>query len=215
MSHQTNRSPLHLTINSRLDSALNHGNSAWEAAAKIEGPEKTAAWIVKRCGEVDHDDRVAITEAVTTLLEAEDPNDAATARAELAEALFERDDPLADSLWEGVLGHAREVGDVDLLFEATVHLAEIAEAHGEPLVAADYFIEFLNWRREPDHASDPEQVLSAFDEIVRLAELDGAQEPAARWAFRQAAYHRLAEAEDERAFSGDWEKSPDAYSSWE
>ncbi len=131
--------------------------------------------------------------------------------AELAEAV---DDLVADTLWEGVLAAGREGADPDVLFEAATRLAAIAEGHGDPLAAAEYLLEFLNWRRQPGHASDPEQVEAAFDGVVRLAELDGAQKEAALFGSRQARYTRLLEAEDERAVEGDWEAEATPYAGW-
>ena len=64
-------------------------------------------------------------------------------------------------------------GDGDLLTEATTHISEIAFDLDEPTSAAEAWIDFLNWRREPESASDPEAVLTAFDEIIRAAEMDG------------------------------------------
>ncbi|CAA9534626.1 MAG: hypothetical protein AVDCRST_MAG59-158, partial [uncultured Thermomicrobiales bacterium] len=34
------------------------------------------------------------------------------------------------------------------------------------------------------------------------------------WAYRQARYTRLLEADDERAVEGDWEADPTPYSGW-
>jgi hypothetical protein len=101
-----------------------------------------------------------------------------------------------------------------VIAEATTRLAAIAEAQGDPLAAAEFYIDFLNWRRLPGHASDPEALETAFDEIVRLATLDGAQKAAALFAYRQATYTRLLDAEDDRAVEGDWEKDPAPYESW-
>jgi acyl-CoA synthetase (AMP-forming)/AMP-acid ligase II len=147
-------------------------------------------------------------------VEADDPDERALARAELAELVEGEDDLTADTLWEGVLAHARDTDDPDLMVEAIAHLAEIAEAHGDPLAAAEFQIEFLNWRRQPGHASDADAVLDAFDEVVRLARLDGDPKAAALYEFRQASFARLAEADDERAYQGDWERDPKPYESW-
>ena len=102
-------------------------------------------------------------------------------------------------------------GDGDLIAEATRRLAALAERNGDPLAAAEFFIEFLNWRRQPEHSSDPEDVEVAFDEIVRLATADGAQQAAAQYAYRQVGFTKLLDADDPRAVEGDWESDSLAY----
>ena len=114
----------------------------------------------------------------------------------------------ACSAWPG--GSA----DGDLMAEATRRLATLAERYGDPLAAAEFFIEFLNWRREPGHSSDPEDVEVAFDEIVRLANADGAQKAAAQYAYRQVGFTSLLDADDPRAVEGDWETDSFPYQSW-
>jgi len=148
------------------------------------------------------------------LLTAEDPDEATFARAELAELVEEADDALADTLWEGVLDRGYETDDSDLIFEATSHLAAIAEDHDDPLAAAEYFIDFLNWRRRPGSVSDTESVETAFDEVIRLAEADGQPKEAALYEFRQVAFTRLADAEADQATAGDWETDSAPYASW-
>jgi hypothetical protein len=144
-----------------------------------------------------------------------DPDEAADALFGLAELAEETaDELLADTLWEGVLDRAREIGDGDLIAEATRRLAALAERNGDPLAAAEFFIEFLNWRRQPEHSSDPEDVEAAFDEIVRLATVDGAQQAAAQYAYRQVGFTKLLDADDSRAVEGDWESDALAYQSW-
>jgi hypothetical protein len=144
--------------------------------------------------------------------DAEEAPDALFALAELAEETS--DDLLADTLWEGVLARATEIDDGDLIAEATRRLAALAERLGDPLAAAEFHIGFLNWRREGAHASDPEDVELAFDEIVRLAGVDGAQQAAAEYAFRQAEYTRRHDADDPRAVEGDWERDRKPYEGW-
>jgi hypothetical protein len=148
------------------------------------------------------------------LLTAEDADEATFARAELAELVEESDDALAETLWEGVLDRGFETDDPDLIFEAVSHLAAIAEDNSDPLAAAEYFIDFLNWRRKPSSVSDPEDVETAFDEIIRLAEADGQPRIAAEYAYRHVGYTKLAGAEAEQASSGDWEPDAAPYSSW-
>ena len=113
-----------------------------------------------------------------------------------------------------MLDRAREIGDGDLIAEATRRLAALAERNGDPLAAAEFFIEFLNWRRQPEHSSDPEDVEAAFDEIVRLATADGAQQAAAQYTYRQVGFTKLLDADDPRAVEGDWESDALAYQSW-
>jgi hypothetical protein len=124
------------------------------------------------------------------------------------------DDLLADTLWEGALDKARTWGDGDLVAEATRRLAALAERLGDPLAAAEFSIEFLNWRRQTGHTSDPEDVENAFDEIIRLAELDGEPRAAAEYAYRQVGFTRLLDADDPRAVEGDWEASSQPYEPW-
>ncbi len=210
-AHHRPGQPLSLTLSPKLDAALLAGWEAWEVAARAEGADRVAAWLARRLEELPA--TAELVEPIAALLGAEDDEHRAIARAELAE-LVEGDDLLADTLWEGVLADGLETADPDLIFEATSRLAALAEEHGDPLAAAEYAIDFLNWRRQPEHASDVEAVETAFDEIVRLARLDGDQRAAALYEYRQAGFTRLAEAEDERATAGDWESQPAPYQSW-
>lgn len=205
-------SPLNLTMDPKLDLALGEGWSAWEDAARLSGVARVTSWAAQRCGaEVPKDD---LREHLDALLSSDDPDEAVFARAELAELVEGADDTLAHILWEGVIEFGIEADDPDLIFEATSHLAAIAEAHEEPQVAAEYYIEFLNWRRNPGVVSDPESVLNAFDEIVRLAEEDGEPKAAAIFGFRQVAFAKLADAEAEVAGEGDWEADGKPYATW-
>lgn len=205
-------SPLQFTLNPKLDSALGGGWRAWERASAELGVQKTVAWIARRTGE--DVPTAALEEHVSALFAAEDDDERATARMELAELLEEADDALADALWEGVLEHGVANADADLVFEATNHLAVIAEELGDPLAAAEYYIDFLNWRRMPDSVSDTEFVQTAFDEVQRLAEADGEPKIAAQYAFRQVLFTKLCDAEDDRATSGDWEADGTPYAGW-
>jgi hypothetical protein len=204
--------PLSHSINPKLDFALRLGWENWERAASRLGNDALAAWLQARLKDQAASDEAA--GLLSTLFQEQDPEERAVHRAELAELIEETDVELADTLWEGVLAYGREADDPEYLFEATQHLAGIAERYGEPLAAAEYYIDFLNWRREDDHASDTEPVETAFEEIARLAEADGEPKAAAIFSFRQVTYHRLAEAEDDRATSGDWEPYPTPYQSW-
>lgn len=205
-------SPLSLTTNPKLDAALAQGWQAWEASISDAGTAAATRWLAARTGgEVDAEE---LREAVDAVLAAADADDRVLAQAELAELLDGADDAVAEVLWEGVLAHGDASGDAETIFDAVSHLATIAETSGDPLAAAEYHIHFLNWRRRPGHSADPELVQTSFDEVVRLAERDGAQTEAALYTYRQAGFNRLAEQEDERAAEGDWERDPAPYASW-
>lgn len=195
--------PLTLTMSPRLDGAAGIGWDAWLEAARSLGAAATAAWLARRAGDA------ALAEtagpAVRAVLEADGPDGAVEPRVELAELGEEIDDLLAETLWEGVMAAARGEAEADALFEATGRVAAIAEGHGVLLAAAEHWIAFLNWRREAGHASDPDQVETAFEEVVRLAEEDGAPKEAALFGFRHAGFRRLVEAEEDRATAGEWE----------
>ena len=204
--------PLNLTLNPKLDVALADGWQAWEGAARAAGLSRTLAWAGQRAGpELPAED---LREYLGALLAAEDEETAVFARAELAELLEESDDELADVLWSGVLERGLDVADPDLIFEASSHLAAIAEELGDPLAAAEYFIDYLNWRRSPEGISDVESVQTAFDEVIRLAELDGEQKIAAQFSYRQVRFAKIADIEAETATAGDWETEDAPYASW-
>ncbi len=212
MQQSTGGSPLNLTTNPRLDTALQQGWQAWEDAIRAAGAAATTSWLMARVnGELE---RADLADSVAALLRAEDEEDQATVRAELAELLDGVDDAVAETLWEGVLAHGEAAEDAETIFDATSHLAAIAEHTGDPLAAAEYHIAFLNWRRQPGHVADPELVQTSFDEIIRLAEIDGAQTAVAQFTFRQANFTLLAETDDEATTEGDWERDPAPYSSW-
>jgi hypothetical protein len=211
-THRDAGQPLGLTLNPRLDAAVAQGWEAFESAARAAGADQVASWLAQRLGQPRL--KADLIEPIAALLDADDPDDRAVARAELAELVEGEDDLTADTLWEGVLARARETDDPDLMVEAIAHLAEIAEAQGDPLAAAEFHLEFLNWRRQPGRISDPDAVLDAFDEVIRLAHLDGDPTAAALYEYRQAAFSRLANAEDDRATEGDWEREPVPYESW-
>ena len=161
-------SPLRLTRSPRLDNALRLGWESFSRTLAAAGPQDAARWLSARTGDPE---LAEVAEPLLASALGGDPDEAADALFGLAELAEEtEDDLLADTLWEGVLDRAREIGDGDLIAEATRRLAALAERNGDPLAAAEFFIEFLNWRRQPEHSSDPEDVEVAFDEIVRLAD---------------------------------------------
>jgi hypothetical protein len=208
------RSPLTLTASPRLDAALAAGPEAWVAAMRAAGAPAAGSWLALRAG--DSELAEAASDLVRGLLEAEDADARAEAWIGLAELGEELEDPLlADTSWEGALAAGRDGGNGDVVAAATAKLAAIAEQHGDPLAAAEYFIDFLNWRRQPGHVSDADEVETAFDEIIRLATRDGARKEAALYEYRQVAYTRLLEADDDRAVEGDWEATAAPYESWE
>ena len=203
--------PLPFTTSPTLDAALAGGWEPWLVAARKAGAAKTSAWIARRLGEPSA--AIEITEIVDGLL-GEDPETRATSAGELAESVEAEDLMLADTLWEGCLAAGSDLADPDIIFEAVTQLAGIAEDQGENLAAAEYWIFFLNWRREEGHESDPDAVQTAYEEIIRLAEDDGEQKQVADWTYRQVRYTKLADAEDERAAAGDWEAAAEPYTGW-
>ncbi len=205
-------SPISLTLSPKLDAALRTSGLAWEEAAREEGTTRALGWLKRRLSEEARE--LELDEPLAALLDAVDEDARVFARLELAELIEGEDDELADALWESTLSHGIATDDGDLIFEAASHLAAIAEAHGDPLVAAEFFADFLNWRREPEHTSDPEQVQTAFDEIARMAEIDGEPKIAAEFQFRQVRFTRLVDADDDRAVTGDWESDPEPYATW-
>lgn len=206
-------SPLALTADPRLDGFLMKGWVAFGPALSSTEPNRAARWFAQRLGDPDAAETIeSLLEGLSKGAAAEDRVESLFALAEIAEEV--EDDVLADTLWEGGLRAARVTGDPDALLEATGRLASIAERLGDPLVAAEYFIDFLNWRRKPGHSSDPESVEQAFDEVVRLAEVDGEPKESALWSYRQVRYTKVLEADDERAVEGDWEEDPAPFQSW-
>lgn len=206
-------SPLIFTADPKLDAALQKGWDAFAPALAEAGPKRGARWFARRA------DDPALAEMVEPMLETlaenlsgEDALETLFALAEVAEEV--EDDLLADTLWEGGLATASELGDGDAAYEATSRLAELAERLGDLLAAAEYWIAFLNWRRQPGRTCDPESVEQAFDEIARLADEDGARSDAAMWRFRQAHYTRLLEANDDRAVEGEWDDAGAPWTGW-
>lgn len=205
--------PLQLTRSPRLDNALRFGWDAFSRTLAASGAEEAARWLAARVHDPDLADVAEPLLESSISADLEESAEALFTLAELAEETG--DDLLADTLWEGVLARARDANNEDLIIEATRRLAALAERLGDPLAAAEFFIAFLNWRRQDGHAADPDDVLDAFDEIVRLAGVDGARKAAAEYEYRQAGFARVLEAEDPRAVEGDWEPGRPAYEAWE
>lgn len=201
-----------MTTNPRLDAALGEGWRRWEETVASTSLPIVLTWLRHRTGaEVA---RADLEDGVRNLVEADDPEERLLARAELAELLEGVDNPLAETLWEGVLATGYEIADADTIFDGVSHLAALAETAGDLLGAAEWYIEFLNWRRRDEHAADPDQVGTGFEEIVRLADEDGARTAAAQWTYRQAIFTRLLERDPGKAEIGDWERSAPPYQSW-
>src|SRR5687767_12926177 len=89
---------LTLTTNPKLDAAVQTGWEAWEQAARAAGASGVAAWLAGRAGEPAL--RQEALPVVDALLAADDPDERAQARIELAELVEGVDDLLADTLWE-------------------------------------------------------------------------------------------------------------------
>jgi hypothetical protein len=205
-------SPLRLTRSPRLDNALRLGWESFSRTLAASGSEEAARWLSARTGDPE---LAEVAEPLLASALCDDPDEAADALFGLAELAEDTEDELlADTLWEGVLDLSRGADDGDLMAEATRRLAALAERNGDPLAAAEFYIEFLNWRRQPGHSSDPEDVEVAFDEIVRLATADGAKQAAAQYAYRQVGLTKLLEADDPRAVEGDWDTDSLPYQTW-
>ena len=203
MRSQNFGSPLVFSADPKLDQALAQGIDAWEAEVAERGVMATAKWLTQRSSDAPLDNEL-LYEAIEYLLTSERQDDHMLARAELAEMVQPGDLTLADLLWFAVRDSAIELGDADMIAEASTHIAAIAFDVDEPTTAAEVWIDFLNWRREPDSSSDADTVLTAFDEIIRAAEMDGAQADAARFGYLQVQFQALVDAEDERATAGNW-----------
>ena len=206
-------SPLVFSADPRLDQALTNGLDAWEAEVAERGVLATGKWLMQRGPEIRLD-REMVYEAIENLLTSERADDLMLARAELAEIVQRADLALADLLWFAVRDLAMDMNDADMIAEASTHIAAIAFEVEEPTTAAEVWIDFLNWRREPGSSSDPDTVLTAFDVIIRAAEMDGAQADAARYGYLQVQFQALVDAADERATVGNWLPDDQPYVVW-
>jgi hypothetical protein len=205
--------PLVLTTDAALDRAVTAGWTAWREAASRRPVEVVERWLDHRAGELLEGGETAALAGA--LLGDDPPESRAVSLAEFAELVEEDDPELGTLLWETVTSAGRQTGDAELLFEGLRRLATIEEMYGDPLSAAEFYIDFLNWRRADDHASDPELVLMAFDEIVRLAEQDRAPAAAARFGFHQAQFMRMIEKESFETQVGDWARSEPVFLAWD
>jgi hypothetical protein len=204
--------PLNFSFDAGLDAALTKGWTGWIETARKKGIERTAEWLLRR-GEtgLDLSDLEPLLE---TLLESSVPFDRAMAASELAELTEVEDDAMAATLWEGVMVSGREAGDSEVYFEGLSQLAEIELEYGDPQAAAALYIDFLNWAREPGHSTEAEAILTAFDQIIELAEGDGAPTASAEYAHAQTRFFRSVDGDDSRIVSGNWEANDDEYVVW-
>jgi hypothetical protein len=204
--------PLNFSFDAGLDAALTKGWTGWIETARKKGIERTAEWLLRR-GEtgLDLSDLEPLLE---TLLESSVPFDRAMAASELAELTELEDDAMAATLWEGVMVSGREAGDSEVYFEGLSQLAEIELEYGDPQAAAALYIDFLNWSREPGHSTEAEAILTAFDQIIELAEGDGAPTASAEYAHAQTRFFRSVDGDDSRIVSGNWEANDDEYVVW-
>jgi hypothetical protein len=204
--------PLNFSFDAGLDAALTKGWAGWIETARKKGIERTAEWLLRR-GEtgLDLSDLEPLLE---TLLESSVPFDRAMAASELAELTEVEDDAMAATLWEGVMVSGREAGDSEVYFEGLSQLAEIELEYGDPQAAAALYIDFLNWSREPGHSTEAEAILTAFDQIIELAEGDGAPTASAEYAHAQTRFFRSVDGDDSRIVSGNWEANDDEYVVW-
>jgi hypothetical protein len=205
--------PLVLTTNPRLSFALHGSGADLERAMEAVGPEQVKTWLLNRVG--DEIDPADLDAALAAWFEAGSADDRFIARVELAELIGDADESTSELLWEASLRDGYERGDAELAFDAVANLARIAEESGDSLAAAEYFIEFLNWRRQDERVSDPEFVHQAFEEIVRLAEAERQVAIAARYEAAHAQFARLEAAGDDSAAEGDWSPGSPPYSGWE
>jgi hypothetical protein len=177
------------------------------------GAEQVRTWLLNRTG--DEIEPADLDVALAAWFAAESAEARAIARIELAELIADADEATTELLWEASLRDGYEHADAELAFDAVANLARIAEESGDPLAAAEYYIEFLNWRRQGDHVSDPEFVHQAFEEIARLAEAERQVAVAARYEAAHAQFTRIEDAEDDRAAEGDWAPGSAPYTGWE
>lgn len=205
--------PLTLTTNPHLSLALQDDGPAFEGALLEVGEDKAHAWLRARVG--DEIAPAMLHDALAAWFAASTPDDRVMARADLAELTAGIDDAVSELLWDASLQDGFERADGDQVFDAVSHLARIAESSGDPLAAAEFYIEFLNWRRAGDHVSDPESVHEAFEELVRLAEVDGEPAAAARFAHAHSVFSRLSDEDDTAAATGDWTPKTPPFAGWD
>lgn len=205
-------SPLTFSFDAGLDLALTQGWDGWIEVARKKGVDRTTEWLARRDETgLDLEELEPLIEAV---LESESPFDRAMAASELAEYLEVDDDAMAATLWDGVLRSGREANDSEVYFEGLSQLAEIELEYGDPQAAAALYLDFLNWTREPGHSTEAEAIFSAFDQLIQLAETDGAQTAAAEYGHAQTRFYRFVDGDDGRIVSEDWDSGRNHYVVW-
>lgn len=204
--------PLTFSFDAGLDAALNRGWNGWIETARKKGVERTTEWLLRRDETgLDAADLEPLIEAV---LESDSPFDQAMAASELAEYIEVEDDAFAATLWEGVLRSGRDANDSEVYYEGLSQLAEIETEYGDPQAAAALFVDFLNWTREPGHSTEAEAIFSTFDQLITLAEGDGAPAAAAAFVHAQTQFFRFVDGDDARIISENWEPSGEPFVVW-
>jgi hypothetical protein len=207
------QTPLTFSFDAGLDAALSRGWSGWIEVARKKGVERTTEWLLRRDETgLDAGDLEPLIEAV---LASDSPFDRAMAASELAEYIEVDDDALAAILWEGVLRSGREANDSEVYFEGLSQLAEIETEYGDPQAAAALYVDFLNWARESGHSTEAEAIFTAFDQLIALAEADGAPAAAASYAHAQSRFFRSVDGDDTRIVSEDWDPTAPPLAVWE
>ncbi len=204
--------PLTFSFDAALDAALTNGWEVWIEAARKKGVERTAEWLLRRddAGLAPSD----LEPLLQTLLESSSPFDRAMAASELAELTEIEDDAMAATFWEGVLVSGREAADSEVYFEGLAQLAEIEREYGDPQAAAALYIDFLNWTREPDHSTEAESILAAFDRIIQFAEDDGAPAASAAYTHAQNRFFKSVDGDESRVVAGNWESNGEPFVVW-
>lgn len=207
------QSPITFTTNPRLSLALHGSGPEFEQAMESVGMEQTINWLRNRASDAVEEEM--LREMVQAWFEAETPEERVMPRVELAEVLAEADDETAELLWDASMRDAFDRNDSEQALDAVAQLAQIAENNGDALTAAEFYIEFLNWRRQEAHVSDPEYVHQAFEEVIRLAELESQAAVAARFGHAHAQFTRVDDQESETATEGDWAPETGPFKGWE
>lgn len=204
--------PLTFSFDAGLDSALTRGWTGWIETARKKGVERTTEWLLRRDETgLDPEELEPLIQAV---LQSDIPFDRALAASELAEYIEVEDDAMAATLWEGVLVSGKDANDSEIYFEGLSQLAEIETEYGDPQAAAALYVDFLNWSREPTHSTEAEAIFSAFDQLIMLAEADGAQTEAADFGHAQTRFFRFVEGDDARIVSDEWDPGREPYVTW-
>lgn len=206
--------PLSLTVDPVLELAFREGHGAWARAVQARGTSATANWLIRRSVGVQLDEE-AVKDAIASIALSRSPEALAAGQLELAELIREGDLEMSELLWQGVRDYAVAVGDADLMESATGELAAISGELKEPHALAKVWIDYLNWRRQPGSSSDPEQVLHAFDELIRAAEMSGAHRDAARYGWLQVQFQGAVDRNDPGALTGDWMPDSAPFVIWE